>query len=104
MTAVEITRSGDTFEIDLNSVRDGNRAVAIVGFRRAQAVPRAGETVSAVDEDGNVYDAIVEGVLPDHRIYLKLKWATRRSSGRDYPLPFSEPRWKLAAAPESVAH
>jgi hypothetical protein len=68
----------DTFRIDLNSVHDDNRVVALMGFSRVQVVPEAGDTVVAVDEDGAFYDAAVDAVLPDSRLYLLLDWNSKR--------------------------
>lgn len=72
--------SREVFTIDLNTVRDGNRVVSLVGFRGPQRVPKAGETATVVDEDGNAYDATVETVLPDTRVYLRVKWASSRTT------------------------
>lgn len=72
--------SREVFTIDLNTVRDGNRVVSLVGFGGPQRVPKAGETATVVDEDGNAYDAAVETVLPDTRVYLRVKWASRRAT------------------------
>jgi hypothetical protein len=62
----------------LNSVDDDNRVVSLVGFHRHQLVPMVGDAAVAVDEDGAFYDASVEAVLSDSRIYLRLNWATKR--------------------------
>jgi hypothetical protein len=72
--------SREAFSIDLNALRDGNRVVSLVGFAGPQRVPSPGENATVVDEDGNAYDAIVETVLPDSRIYLRVKWASKRST------------------------
>jgi hypothetical protein len=84
MTVQSARRDAETFRIDLNSVRDDNRVVTLVGFFRHQVVPDLGALVVAVDEDGAFYDAIVDAVLPDHRIYLRLKWESKRV-GMDIP-------------------
>lgn len=98
--------SGGSYKIDLNAIRDGNRAVSLVGFRGPQVVPIVGQGVTAVDEDGSVYDATVEAVLPDSRVYLRVKWATRRitTAPRD-PIVFGKSRW--GAKPDvksAIAH
>ncbi len=68
----------EVFVVDLNNVRDGNRVVSLVGFAGPQRVPKIGEGATVVDEDGNAYDATVETVLPDARIYLRVKWRSQR--------------------------
>lgn len=72
------TLSPEAFRIDLNAIRDDNTAVAMVGFHHPQRVPVAGERVLAVDEDAGLYEAVVESVEPDHRVYLQIDWDTRR--------------------------
>ncbi len=72
--------SREVFNIDLNSLRDGNRVVSLLGFTGPQRVPTAGENATVVDEDGYAYDAIVEAVLTDSRVYLRLNWESKRST------------------------
>lgn len=79
-----LQRSQSTnFIVDLMMVRDDNRIVSILGSSGPQVVPDVGAVVTAEDEDGNVYDARVETVLPDRRVYLRLDWTSRR---RNQPL------------------
>ena len=77
--AVE-TSSARNFAVDLMMVRDGDRVVSILGSNGPQLVPEPGAIVAAEDQDGYVYDALVESVLPDRRVYLRISWATRRRS------------------------
>ena len=70
--------SHERFRIDLNSVQDDNRVVTLMGYFRPQVVPLPGEWATAVDEDGAYYDAEVEAVMPDHRVYLRVYWASKR--------------------------
>lgn len=71
--------SQEIFKIDLNSVRDDNRVVALMGYLRPQVVPHPGDMATAVDEDGSFYDAVVDAVLPESRVYLRVRWATKRT-------------------------
>jgi hypothetical protein len=76
----KVHTSWDTFEIDLNDVRDGNLVVTVPGLERPQAIPPVGAGVAVRDEDGYVYEAVVDEVLPDGRMYLRASWATQRLS------------------------
>jgi hypothetical protein len=87
--------SHETFRIDLNSVHDDNRVVALMGFSRHQVVPELGDTVVAVDEDGAFYDAAVDAVLPDSRVYLLLNWASKRVGSTPPALSFGA-SWTMA--------
>lgn len=78
----------ELFRIDLNSVRDDNRVVTLMGFSRPQLVPDPGDRAIAIDEDGAYYDAVVEAVLPDSRVYLRLKWASKRAGVSVPPLSY----------------
>lgn len=93
----------ETFRIDLNSVRDDSRVVALMGLGRPQAVPRVGSTVAAVDEDGTFYDATVEAVLPDSRIYLRVLWATARNGSSLPPMTYGFSRSRLDALDAPMA-
>lgn len=88
----------ETFRIDLNSVRDDNRVVALVGFSSPQLVPIPGSTVVAVDEDGTFYDAVVEAVLPDSRAYLRLSWQSQRSGISPSAITYGEPSFGVAGS------
>jgi hypothetical protein len=68
----------ETYNVDLNAVHDGNRVGMVVGLFGPQRVPEAGSEVVAFDNEGNTYTATVESVLPDRRIYLRLKLETKR--------------------------
>ena len=72
------TWGSEQFDIDLNGVRDGNRALALLAADRPQRVPVVGEGAVAVDEDGNAYDATVEAVRPGRLVYLRVNWSTKR--------------------------
>jgi hypothetical protein len=76
---MDVTFAPERFQIDLNGVRDDDLAVALLGFRYPQRVPRVDDPAIAVDEDANAYDATVEAVLPDGLVYLRVKWGTKRS-------------------------
>jgi hypothetical protein len=67
-----------SFKVDLNSLRDGNRLSALVGYFDAQLVPEPEDVAIAVDEDGACYDAVVESVVDNVRVYLRLNWASKR--------------------------
>jgi hypothetical protein len=73
-----ISRSEQTFKVDLNSIRDDNCAVALLGHFYPQLVPQPNDIAVAMDEDGACYDATVESVLGDGRVYLRVIWATKR--------------------------
>jgi hypothetical protein len=66
------------FLIDLMMVRDGDRVVSILDASGTHIVPDVGSIVTAQDEDGYTYDARVETVLPDRRVYLRIAWPSRR--------------------------
>lgn len=74
------TKAKQTFRIDLNTVRDDNRVVALLEHPSLPVAPQPNSSVVAVDEDGAYYDATVESVLGDGRVYLRLIWATKRST------------------------
>lgn len=93
---------GETFSIDLNSLREDNRVVAIVGFDGPQRVPEAGEMAIVVDEDGHAYDAIVERVLPDSRIYLRIKWESKRASTPLNVPTFGGPSWGIGQSEQQA--
>jgi hypothetical protein len=60
-------------------VKDENRVVSILGSRGLpQVVPDLAAVVTAEDEDGYTYDAEVETLLPDRRVYLRVDWTSRR--------------------------
>ncbi len=80
--------SPEWFVVDLNAVRDDNLVVTLVGFTKPQRVPYPGEDAIAIDEDRNSYDAVVEAVLPDNRVYLRIDWATRRRA--DVPVEMQD--------------
>jgi hypothetical protein len=62
-----------------------------------------GETVTAVDEDGSAYDATVESILADSRIYLRVNWITRSYPDQRYEVSFGAPSWKLPARTSAIA-
>lgn len=102
--ATELSWSGapETFRIDLNAVRDEDYVVALVGFRGAQRVPAVNEPAVALDHDGYAYSATVAAVLPDHRVYLRLAWETRRHVGMSVPtVTYEGDEWVLV---EQVTH
>lgn len=73
---------------------DDNSVAALVGFRRPQLVPFIGDPATAIDEDGNSYDATVVAVLPDSRVYLRLAMSSRhRYAPTLPPVYFREPTW-----------
>jgi hypothetical protein len=72
--------SYDTYDIDLNDVSDGNLAASLVGLNRHQLVPDADARVQVQDEDGNTYLAVVESVLPNHLMFVRVNWASRRDA------------------------
>lgn len=90
---METRWSRTEFEIDLNSVRNGNSVVALLGFDRAQRVPSPGEVVTAIDEDESAYEATVETVLPDSRVYLRVNWASRQRRNKNYQVTFGGPAY-----------
>jgi hypothetical protein len=83
-----VISTGEPFYVDLNGVHDGNRVVALVGFLGPQRVPNAGDVVTAIDNEGQSFDATVESVLPDNLVHLRLAWATRRAGTRNFPAAF----------------
>ena len=76
--SVGATWGASEFSIDLNNVREGDRAVSLIGSDRPQRVPMPGDSAVVIDEDGSTYDAIVETVLPDSRVYLRVRWESKR--------------------------
>ena len=85
----------ENFPIDLNTVRDDNRVVSLVGLRGPQRVPTVGEIATVLDEDANAYDAAIEAVLPDGRVYLRVKWASRRSPSPPLVADFAQPTFTV---------
>jgi hypothetical protein len=79
---------GPRYNVDLNAVHDGNRVGTIVGLFGAQLVPAMNERVVAQDNEGFAFDAFVESVLGDGRVYLRLALASRRPMNRDYEFTY----------------
>jgi hypothetical protein len=99
---MEIRSVRETFRIDLNSVDDGNRVVSLVGFLRPQVVPIPGEMASVEDEDGAFYDAVVESVLSDTRVYLRLNWKSKRAGTPPLAGRHMLPRWTFTIPSEGM--
>jgi len=86
-----------TFKVDLNSIRDDNRAVALIGHPYVQLIPKSGDAAVAVDEDGAYYDATVDAVLEDGRVYLRLIWASKRTGNTFSPVTLGLPQCLVGA-------
>lgn len=82
---------GETFRIDLHTVRDKNRVVALSGFDRPQRLPKPGENATVVDEDDNAYHAVVEELRPDGRVYLRVTWSSRMPAVEPMSRPYDGP-------------
>lgn len=68
------------FEVDLNTVRDENRVVTLLEDVVGPG-PAVGNQVLARDEDLTVYDARVDEITADGRVYLRVIWSSARVSG-----------------------
>ena len=97
------TWGSEEFVIDLNNVRDGNRVVSLIGSDRPQRVPVPGDGAVVIDEDGNAYDALVETVLPDSRVYLRVKWQSKRTTTPPLVATYGRPEYRWEPKVENAA-